>query len=224
MTSTLVVLARHGESVWNVEERYQGQADSGLTARGRAQADQLAAWLVDAVGLADKVLASDSARARDTAGPYLERTGQTLDLDPRLRELDAGTWTGHTFVEMAAVYPDLVQAVARGEDVRRGGGETFAELGVRVRAALADAVSAVADHAAEDHRATVCVFTHGGPIRVATAAAVGAGPTGHPRLAPPTNCSVTVLQIPSSPRSDGCGLLVQYNAQITPADRPSRAQ
>ncbi|MGH9138181.1 MAG: histidine phosphatase family protein, partial [Acidimicrobiales bacterium] len=38
---------------------------------------------------------------------------------------------------------------------------------------------------------TTIVFTHGGPIRVAAAAALGISPPGHHRLAPPTNCSIS---------------------------------
>lgn len=37
----VVFLARHGETVWNVERRFQGQRDSLLSARGREQAPRL---------------------------------------------------------------------------------------------------------------------------------------------------------------------------------------
>jgi len=46
-TPVRVLLARHGETVFNVEGRWQGQSDSALTERGLAQARQLAAALAD---------------------------------------------------------------------------------------------------------------------------------------------------------------------------------
>ena len=38
MSRTLLCLARHGETNWNIERRFQGQFDIALNARGRAQA------------------------------------------------------------------------------------------------------------------------------------------------------------------------------------------
>ena len=219
MSAVRVLLARHGESVWNLEERYQGQGDSGLTPRGRDQAHRLAGWLVNAVGEVDRVISSDLPRARDTAAAYAARTGLDVELDARLREIDVGDWTGRPFLEVAAELPAVVGAAAEGLDVRRGGGETFMELRERVDAALAVAVSAVAGRGKNGHRPTVCVFTHGGPIRVAAAAAVGVEPPGHQAMASPTNCSLTVLDLGARPSR-----IVQYNAQIVPADRPSRAE
>lgn len=224
MSTVRLVLARHAESVWNVEERYQGQADSGLTPRGRRQAEELGAWLAESVGPVTLVLSSDSPRAAATAAPYAARTRQRVKFDPRLREVDTGSWTGRSFPEIAAAFPAVVRAAADGDDVRRGDGETFAELWRRVGAALDDGAAAADAQAVGRGQPTVCVFTHGGPIRVAAAAVVGAAAPGHRAMAPPTNCSVTVLEVPRARRGLECGQLVQYNAQVAAADRPSRAE
>src|SRR5262249_58450105 len=65
-TRVRILLARHGETVYNVEGRWQGQSDSPLTERGRAQARELARALADEQLAA--VYSSDLGRAADTAG------------------------------------------------------------------------------------------------------------------------------------------------------------
>lgn len=184
--TTTIHLVRHGEAVWNAERKYQGQADSGLTAAGREQAQRAALWL-QTLPRVDGVACSDLPRVRDTAAPYLDATGHEARIDPRLREIDVGSWAGRTFEDVARAEPDVVAAVARGEDLRRGGGETFAETRHRVVAALEDLAAAHRDGA------VVVVFAHGGPIRLAAAAALDLPSPGHHRIGSPDNCSVTSL-------------------------------
>ncbi|MEV0715379.1 histidine phosphatase family protein [Asanoa sp. NPDC050611] len=202
-----VVLVRHGESRWNVEERYQGQADSGLTARGHEQAETAAAVLAARFGAADLVLSSDLPRARDTAEAYAGPAGLPVREDPRLREIDVGAWNGRTFAEVATAYPVQLAAFERGEDVRRGGGETFAELRERVWTALTEAAEEVG-------AGTLLAFAHGGPIRVAAAAALRVPPPGQRGFAPPVNCSLTVLDYHGPA---GTHALVGYNVPTAPA-------
>lgn len=209
MTMT-VHLVRHGEAVWNAEGKYQGQADSGLTARGHQQAQSAAAWLQQLPRL-DGVACSDLPRVRDTAAPFLAATGQQPRIDARLREIDVGTWAGRTFGDVARDEPDVVAAVARGEDLRRGAGETFAETRHRVSAALDDLA------AAHQSGAVLVVFSHGGPIRLATAAALGLPSPGHHRIASPDNCSVTTL-------TWGPARLLAYNCPTETAALRPRAR
>src|SRR5690625_4014310 len=91
--TTILHLVRHGEAVWNAEGKYQGQADSGLTAAGREQAARAALWL-RALPRVDGVACSDLPRVRDTAAPFLDATGHDARVDPRLREIDVGSWPG----------------------------------------------------------------------------------------------------------------------------------
>ncbi|MEV4623314.1 histidine phosphatase family protein [Asanoa sp. NPDC049573] len=200
--SVRLVLVRHGESLWNTEKRYQGQADSGLTERGLAQAEVAAAIVEAGFGTADLVLTSDLPRARDTAAAYESRFGGVpVRVDARLREIDVGDWTGRTFAEVAAAHPERLAEFERGVDVRRGGGETFAELRERVWAALTEA-------AAEVGAGTVVAFAHGGSIRVAAAAALRVPPPGHRQFSPPVNCSLTVIDYGGP---DATHALVAYN-------------
>lgn len=209
-----LILVRHGESVWNVEERYQGQADSGLTASGVEQAEVAAAALLARFGTPDLVVSSDLPRAWDTAKAYLRHLGIEAEQDARLREADIGTWAGRPFTEIAEEHPEDLVAVGRGEDVRRGGGETFAELRRRVWQALVDAASRAAGDA------TIVVFTHGGPIRVAAAAALRLPVPGHLSFAPPVNTSLTVIGYAGEQQNNS---VVEYNSPTAWAARAARA-
>jgi XTP/dITP diphosphohydrolase len=121
------VLIRHAESIWNAEQRWQGQSDPPLSARGVAQAEAVARML--AQQRADRLLCSDLRRARETA----EIVGRALGLAPiadsRLRELDVGRWSGLTRGEIELFDAPLLRRFdAEDPEVRAGGGETRAEI------------------------------------------------------------------------------------------------
>lgn len=214
MTRSITVhLVRHGESLWNAEGRYQGQEDSGLTAYGRDQAARFAEAFAGEVPRPDAVVSSDLPRVRDTAQQYVDRVGASVDQDPALREMSVGDWAGMTLEEAARRYPDIVAAVAAGEDLARGvGGETFAETRQRVVDAI-DRV--VAELEVQDGDRTGVVFTSGNPIRLAAAHTLGVPSPGHMVLGAPDNCSVTTFRF-----RDGRREVVRYNHDIAPA-RPA---
>ena len=214
-TAVTMHLVRHAESVWNVEGRYQGQADSGLTDEGHRQADLFGAAFAVSVPAPDAVVSSDLPRVVDTAKQYADRVGADLRLDPALREMSVGDWAGLTFEEAAAAHPAIVARVAAGEDLARGvGGETFADTRERVVGALSRATAHLTDL---DVDRVVVVFTSGNPIRLATAHVLGIPSPGHTPLAAPDNCSVTSFRM-----RDGHREVLRYNHDITsapPADQ-----
>ena len=112
MATTLLV-ARHGETDWNLERRWQGHAESDLTANGRAQAQALGGQLRGR-GI-DAIYSSDLRRARDTAGIVGGELGLPVRVEQALREVDVGEWSGLTTDEIEARYPE-------GAARRRGGG------------------------------------------------------------------------------------------------------
>jgi glucosyl-3-phosphoglycerate phosphatase len=186
MSRTELVLLRHGESLWNAEDRYQGQMGTGLSSLGQQQAKLAAECLRSDVF--DHIVASDLQRVTETLQPYLDggdRPG--VRIDERWREIDVGSWGGRTFADVYASEPGVVEAFRRGEDVARGGGETFAQLRERVW----DAIREIASSGAQ----RVLVVTHGGPIRVATASTLRLPPGGEVLLDPPVNCSLTTIQV-----------------------------
>lgn len=194
LRDVVVVLVRHGQSQWNAEGRYQGQLGPGLTELGHEQARRAAEFLGSSFPSFHRALASDLPRVQETLHPWSEATGVTPVIDTRWREIDAGVWSGRFPDEVKAAYPDEVAAFDRGEDIARGGGETFAQL----RARSWEAMTAVATQPFDDlpagEDAHVVVFTHGGCINMAAAESLGLPPMGHRWLKGPENCSVSVFR------------------------------
>ncbi len=98
-----LVLVRHGQTVWHAENRYAGTSDIGLTAKGFAQAEQLALWAARAQLSA--VWSSPLSRAQRTAAPAAQAAQLPLQIDPRLQELSFGQAEGLTAAEMHARFP-----------------------------------------------------------------------------------------------------------------------
>ncbi len=185
----LLLIVRHGEAEGNRDHRFIGQHDVPLSELGRRQADAVADRL-ERLGV-DRIVASDLARARDTGAPLADRLGLPIEEDPRLREIRNGEWAMRLPEEIADQWPDLWARYRSGEDVQRPGGERWADVGVRVRAALDD-------FAAADAGVTV-VFAHGGPVLWSVYWALGIplevqlfqGPA-HPA----SNASITTIGLP----------------------------
>jgi broad specificity phosphatase PhoE len=87
-----ILLARHGETPWNAEGRYQGQEDIPLSDVGIAQARALGERLREVP--ITRAVASPLGRARQTAEFALGDRDLPLTLDPDLMEIAHGTWEG----------------------------------------------------------------------------------------------------------------------------------
>ena len=138
---TELLIARHGETDWNRERRWQGHADPPLNVLGRAQARQLAAALARE-GL-EAIYASDLRRAYETAEIVGALLGLPVTSDPGLREIDVGSRSGLTSEEV-------------GE--REWDGEAPEAHGERV-------LGSVRRITREHPRGRVLVVTHGGSLR-----------------------------------------------------------
>lgn len=187
MTAARVVVWRHGETAWNAEGRYQGQADVALNAKGleqaRAAADRIAALRPD------RIVSSDLSRASTTAHELARRTGVRVELEPRLQEINVGDWVGMTNAEVFAAHPDFAEALWAGRDARRSAtGETGAQAGARVAEALLDIAEAGADGS------TVVAVGHGFALRVAMVFLLGLDYAHNLTLGGLWNASWSVLQ------------------------------
>lgn len=141
-----VYLIRHGETEFNAAGRYQGQADSPLTARGRMQAAAVGALLRDHLKASGRVrlITSPLQRAVSTAGIVAGELGLTArpEVDRRLTEVGMGAWEGLTRAEIAAGWPRARRGRSQREWIFHApGGERLHEVRHRVGAVLRDYLS-----------------------------------------------------------------------------------
>jgi probable phosphoglycerate mutase len=96
-----LLLIRHGVTAWNREGRWQGRLDPPLSDDGRREAQLLA----DRIARDDqlrpaRIISSTLARAAQTAAALADATGVGIEPEPRLMEIGAGEWEGHTHDEL----------------------------------------------------------------------------------------------------------------------------
>lgn len=154
MSTTRVLLVRHGQSTWNAEGRWQGWADAPLSEVGEEQARAAANHLPDV----QAVVSSDLLRARRTAELLSHgRDLPSMEIYRGLRERGVGQFEGLTNPEIAERFPDLM-----GKDGSKPldipGAEPIPSLISRVVAALVRVAKAHPDRA-------VLAVSHGGVIR-----------------------------------------------------------
>lgn len=158
MSSLRLLLVRHGETIWNQENRWQGQADVPLSESGHAQAHRLAQRLLNEGRQVHAIYSSDLSRAFRTA----EILGEVLGIPPLpeegWREMNIGHWSGLTTAEVIARHADEWERLRAGEDLPRGGGETFAQF----RHRLVQSVERLVErHAGQQ----IMIVSHGGAVR-----------------------------------------------------------
>ena len=160
----LLYVARHGESDWNHEGRYQGQRESSLTALGLRQARALAGALAHSG--AARVIASPLRRCTETARPLAESLGAFLETDGRLLEIAHGTWEGRLRDEIEREDgPRMLAWRHAPQTVTFEGGESLADVDRRWRE-FASSLSGEKD---------AIVVTHDVLVRLAVLEATGRG-------------------------------------------------
>ena len=174
-----LVLWRHGQTVWNFENRFQGQTDIPLDDTGVAQAERAARLL--AALRPDAIFASDLTRAASTAAPLARLTGLPVTLDKDLRERHGGEWEGLNGVEIRTRYP------AEFESWNPPGGETATGVADRVFAALERVTETL------PAGALAVVVSHGAALRLGMCRLLGLPEDVWDTMGPLSNCSWSVL-------------------------------
>lgn len=131
-------LIRHAPSIWNGEQRVQGQQNSPLSEPGREMATT---WGKQLQGIPwDRILISDLGRVKETGKLINESLRLPMHTDPRLREQDWGEWSGLQYGEfLERLAGDFSRQQQRGWNFRPPGGESRLEVLARSQEAFKDA-------------------------------------------------------------------------------------
>ena len=152
----IIYLARHGETTGDVEDRYGGDYDDHLTAKGKDQSAQLAEQLVDeGIG---RLFASPRFRAQETAKVLGKKLGINPKSLPDFRERNGyGILTGMKKNVARQKHPRQVELVQNPLNTIEGA-EEYSAFRQRVTSAL--------EELAKLPEEKILVITHSGPIRV----------------------------------------------------------
>ena len=198
-----IILWRHGQTQWNVANKFQGHTDIPLNAVGEFQA-QHAAPMLAAIN-PTMIIASDLVRAQSTARELVKITGLDVLTDARLRETNCGNWEGLTGDEIRKVDLDNLRQWSMGGDNPAGGiGERRSEVGARGVAAINSAL------AGKDNQRLV-VATHGGTARTIIGTYLDLPIPFWSRIGGLSNAQWSILE--ESPKG---WLLVEHNAGSIP--------
>lgn len=150
----IIFLIRHGESTGDAEDRYGGDFDDHLTAKGKKQSEMLAMRL-EGKGI-EKIFSSPRFRAKETAEILSNKLGIEMEIVNNLRERNFyGILTGMKKSEAKKKYPMLVEKLSSYKNTIKGA-EPYNDFKGRV-------IKAFITLAKAKHK-TVAIVTHGGPI------------------------------------------------------------
>lgn len=154
-----IYLTRHGQTMWNLEKRFQGCKNSELTTVGIKQAEALRDKLSDMD--IDVIYASPIKRAYETAKIVKGTKSAQLIVDDRLKEINFGDYEGYTEEELLNEGRGTeLEKIFSGEmNVRAPHGESVKEIYSRVKDFFEELVSK------EDGK-KVLVVTHGLALKV----------------------------------------------------------
>ncbi|MEV4292844.1 histidine phosphatase family protein [Nonomuraea bangladeshensis] len=178
--SRRIVCLRHGQTLWNVERRFQGHSDIPLDETGIAQAARAASLLASL--RPTLIVSSDLQRANDTALALGRLTRLDVHVDKDFRERGGGQWEGLTREEIAARWPKEYA------DWEAPDGETVQDVAERVGSAMRRWAAKL------DDDGLLVVASHGAALRLGICDLLGLPEELWPALGGLGNCSWSVLQ------------------------------
>ncbi|TDE33812.1 histidine phosphatase family protein [Nonomuraea mesophila] len=178
--SRRIVCLRHGQTLWNVERRFQGHSDIPLDETGTAQAARAASLLASL--RPTLIVSSDLQRANDTALALGRIVGLDVAVDKDFRERGGGQWEGLTREEIAARWPTEYAAWEAPD------GEPVGDVAARVAAAMRKWAGRL------DDDGLLVVASHGAALRLGICELLGLPEELWPALGGLGNCSWSVLQ------------------------------
>jgi len=202
-----LILVRHGESLWQAEDRYAGSTDVPLSSRGREQAERLATWSASADLTA--IWSSPLSRTRETAAPAERTTGLTAHIDFRLKEVDFGRGEGLTAAEIERSFPEAFAAFQSDPAVH------YLPGGEDPHRATQRAIACFKEIEMEHPGGRVLVVSHSTLIRLALCELIGV-PLSRYRSAFPsvTNAALTEIRLEGERAS-----LLRFNASLNLLER-----
>jgi probable phosphoglycerate mutase len=153
-----LILVRHGVTDWNREGRWQGRLDPPLSEAGRREARMVAERIAADPNLRPaRILSSTLSRAAETGAAIGAEVGIAPEAEPRLMEIGAGEWEGHTHAELEAIDGERYRLWRTTPGYGPPGGEPLTDAAERVRTLLAEVVTS--------STWPVLLVSHGGILR-----------------------------------------------------------
>ena len=155
-----IYFVRHGQTIWNVEKRFQGLSDSPLTELGITQAKLLGEKLKDIKF--DKFYSTSLKRANDTANYIKGNREQEVEIFDDFVEISMGDIEGIQQEEFKKLYPEQVKNFFFNQleyDPSSFGGESFLEVRERVAKGLDKFIGLNKDYE------RVLVVSHGATLK-----------------------------------------------------------
>ena len=191
----LIYLLRHGQTNYNVAQRYQGMwGESDLTELGFAQAKEAGEHLASIPF--DKIYVSGAIRAAQTASCVFPTRTEEFVYRDDLREIHTGELTNQLLSDCLAAYGERMKKITGNVDYAEFGGESCADVRVRAKA--------VAEEIVKGGGECLCIVSHGAFIRFLTEALTG---IPFSSLSLYRNCAYTVIE-----HNGKSGILLLHNA------------
>ena len=202
--SNRLIIMRHGQTDWNVENRFQGHTDIPLNATGRGQVARAASIL--GTQDIDHIISSDLQRALDTASAVAAVKNLRVIPDLRLRETHCGSWEGRTGPDIEATDGKNLARWFDGDDLPAGGdGERRSDVVARMMSAIENGLSECKPGQ------TLLVVTHGGAARGAIGALLGLAINDWVAIGGLANASWSIVE-----KRNARWRLIEHNSWVMP--------